>query len=628
MKRAARLPTDVTARFSRAQRRRSSWRVLLPLAVCIAGAALTWTSGCSSPPKRDSNAPLPTLASSTAAQEEFRRLSNSWHASGAAQRNQLEPQLRRFMRTYPKDDQIRLVRTYLAWILIQKGELVEARRQMRETKQGPRGTARDFSRVVEAALMTEHGRPEQALKILRRLQGKIIDPVERFLTTEQLVIAAQQAALYSEALSYMVDWIEQSRPRDREAIRESVRSRLRHIPARYLERATETLEPTQSDPDRLKDPQRFAHKQWLFEAITERLAAIAVQDNDARLAAHVVEKNPNLTTRSDTADLLKLAAGGETPATIAGRTIGLIITTTDPIARQRAAEVASGVSSVLGYEGQTSGAVQLVLQEDSGDAEAALAELSANGAALLVAGIDEGSAERSAHFAARSGAPVLLLAGNAPMTPYAFSMGVSAQAEQAALIATLNKLGVNSMTRLDTSNCDAESRVTSAFPAARWKDEDIEALVLLTGPRCARDVRAVTRSAAYHPWFALGLDAAAAASELAGERLVVAQAGRYPFVDSSRPEVKAFVEEFGRPPRWFEALGHDVAQIALDVLSSLPEVRLQDASEVETYYASVRRALNAYESRHLWTTSAARFENQQLTRTLQTMQIGPNAASP
>src|SRR5690606_8946426 len=129
--------------------------------------------GACGPSRSNEERPKAALASSTPAQAEFRDLSNRWHAERSERRIQLEPELQSFLERYPQDDQTRLARAYLAWILCQNGELVEARRLIEKTKRGPLGTARDFSEVVEAALLTEHERPVEAIRILRPLQGKI-----------------------------------------------------------------------------------------------------------------------------------------------------------------------------------------------------------------------------------------------------------------------------------------------------------------------------------------------------------------------------------------------------------------------------------------------------------------------
>src|SRR5690606_18149750 len=156
--------------------------------------------------------PRSPLAQSTTAQASFRELSQAWHNSTPEERANLEQGFRRFLAEHGQDDSARMARVYLAWILTKKGQLVEAKRLVEQTRRGPEGTANDFGIVVEAALLIEHDRPQEALKSLRQLQGKIIDPMERFLATGQLVTATVAARLYAESLFYMLDWISQAPP--------------------------------------------------------------------------------------------------------------------------------------------------------------------------------------------------------------------------------------------------------------------------------------------------------------------------------------------------------------------------------------------------------------------------------
>lgn len=587
------------------------------LAVLLLTSAAVFPGCGSSRPAEDS--PRPALASSRGAQRDFRALSGRWHVADAKQRNRLEPELRNFLARYPKDDQTRLASAYLAWILFQKGELVEARQLIERTKRGPQGTARDFSQVVEAALLIEHEQPLEAIRILRPMQGKIIDPVERFLATEQLVIAALAANLYSEALSYMVDWIEEARIADRPGIKEAISSRLRRFPRRHLERALDTLEPSPEDPDREQDPERYSHKQWLFEAITLRLAALAVEESDAPLAEAVVGKNPSLAMNPNAAELLRLATGGEAPATIAGRTIGLLLTTTDEDARRRSSEVASGISEVLGFVGETAGGLQLVFEEDTGDSTQALSELSARGAALLVAGVTVHSAELAARYAQRTNAPVLVLSPTLTTGPHVFSVGVSPAEEQTVLRTALGHPDASTLVELPlgAEACDAATS-RDGFPIAQWSAQGVQTLLLMVEPNCVRALAEQTRAAGFRPTFALGLEAAPAYPALLDQDVLLVSTGKFP------------LDLPGQVPRaWFRALGNDVATMAIDVLSSLPEVRLDDATQVSTYHGQVRKALVDFTSDELSTTTHASFgAREQLGRKLEARRVSADPRPP
>lgn len=591
-------------------------RVLLLSAMSLLSAPLHLA--CGSPPATEAP-PKPALAASKGAQREFRSLSSRWHVADPAQRNRLETEFRSFLSRYPNDDQTRLASAYLAWILMQKGELVEARQLIERTKRGPQGTARDFSQVVEAALLVEHEQPLEAIRILRPMQGKIIDPVERFLATEQLVIAALAANLHSEALTYMVDWIEEAKLTDRPAIKEAISSHLRRIPRKHLERALVTLEPDPDDPDREHDAERYGHKQWLFEAISLRLAAVAVREQDSQLAKAVVDKNPSLAMNADASELLRLATGDEPPATIAGRTIGLLLTTTDVDARRRSSEVASGISEVLGFVGDTEGGLQLVFEEDTGDSTQALSELSARGAALLVGGVTVHSAELAARYAERTGAPVLVLSPTLTTGPYVFSVGVSPAEEQSVLREALGYPAEETLVQIPLgAEACRQALMRDGFPVGQWMTGGIQALLLMAEPGCVRALAEQTRAAGFRPTFALGLEAAAAYPALLDQDLLLVSSGSFPL---NLP---------GQTPKgWFRALGNDVATIAIDVLSSLPEVRLDDAGQVSTYHADVRAALSGFTSDALSTTTATDFGARgQLRRQLSARRVSADPTAP
>ncbi len=574
-------------------------------------------SACgSSRPNED--LPKAALASSSPAQATFRDLSNRWHAERADKRIQLEPELRSFLYSHSDDDQTRLARAYLAWILFQKGELVEARRLIEKTKRGPLGTARDFSQVVEAALLTEHQRPVEAIRILRPLQGKIIDPVERFLTTEQLVIAALAANLYSEAMTYMVDWIEHARVSERPALKEAISSHLRRIPRRHLERALGTLEPRTDDPDRQRNPQRYAHKLWLFEAISGRLAALAVRDKDALLAAKVVEKNPGMAVDPNSAELVRLATGGETPATVAGRTIGLLLNMNDAVARRRSSEVATGIASALGFVGDSAGSLQLIFEEDSDDSLRALGELSARGAALLVAGVTSSGADVAARYAEHTSTPILLLGPTSVNGPYVFDIGVAPQNERAMLESALREVTYEIATLgQEQGDCQSDSQVGFDFPLPQWQQAHVDGLVITAGAQCVHSLVRYARPHGFRPILALGLEAASEREELGPGQAYFLSAGRYPFEGEDARVAASFEGDFGRLPTWFETLGRDVAQIAIQVLSSLPEVRSGELTQVRTYHGQVRDELERFSSTELWSSRAGKFnERQQLEREL------------
>jgi hypothetical protein len=563
--------------------------------------------------------PVAALAEDNTAQQQFRALSAAWHTHGSRERVALAAELQAFVERYPKEDLARPARAYLAWILYQKGELVIAERWLEPNLRGPEGSSKDFSHVVEAALLTEHGRPFDAIKLLRPLQGKIIDPVERFLATEQLVKSALAANLYAEALSYMVDWIDQAPERDRAAILSSIESRITRIPEAYLERALPSLEPGAADEGPEQDARRVSLRHWLLQSITRHLAAVALRTNDVQLAARILEKNPALALDPNAGKLVQLATGGEAPATIAGRTIGLLLETNDALGRRRSSSVAAGISFALARATQTATAgatVQLVFEQAGSDASLALSKLSAEGAALIVAGVDDPSSEAAARYAEVAHAPVLLLNASASASGFAFTLGVDVAAQQQRLSAPLVLNGERILSAGPlTQSCKGSD---SPFPVQEWVSNSVTGLILLTDESCARATVQASQALGYAPHFALGLDAAA----LEGWRNLPAdtlwlRAGHFPFASSAPADVGEFRTRMGHDPNWYEVLGRDAAQIALEVLTPLREVRSKDPGDVATYHAQVQATLNKFASRNLWSSTDAKFDaERRLTREL------------
>lgn len=142
-------------------------------ALCAA-ALLSCAPGCGSGRSSDAR-PESALASSRAAQREFRELHRRWIAATGPERARLEPELRTFLRRHDGDPRARLVRLYLAWVLIERGQLVPARELVDSTRQGPAGSAHDFADVAQAAILRREGRPDRALDLLDPLDGKIVD---------------------------------------------------------------------------------------------------------------------------------------------------------------------------------------------------------------------------------------------------------------------------------------------------------------------------------------------------------------------------------------------------------------------------------------------------------------------
>ncbi len=577
--------------------------------------ALGVSAGCQPAPVQ-SVRPAPIVGESPSALRAFRPLADAWRVASPEQRVALQVPLKEFLQQYPDDDQARLARAYLAWIHVQTGALYEARQMIEATKRGPGGAAGDFAVVAEAALLVEHNRPQEAITILRPLQGKIVDPTERFLGTETMVRAALAAELYSEALLHMIDWLAQADGASRPAVRESILSHLRHIPRRYLERALETMEPNK-DEVREADRARLVQHQWLYDALSARLAVIALTHEDAQLAQRVIDHNPTvLVLNEQSAQLVRLASGGQAPAHISGRTVGLLLNLTQPQARRRSSEVAAGL--MLGLDalrGTDEQGYRLVLAENDGMPENGLSELAAQGAALIVGGVTPAEAVEVARYAELARLPVLLLEPGGE-SPFAFNVGVSEQQQLLAMNRGIDQTWLPSRV-LTERDCAPRASAETPFPFEQWREGELRSLLIFAGEICARDLFSAVRASKRTPWrYVLGLEAAHLWQRVPAGEARWLRAGRFPLEPSSDPEAARWAAQLGHPPTWYEVLGRDAAWIARAVLDALPALQSDERSAVQAHHRAIREALSRFRSDRLWSSEQARFERQTLTRSL------------
>jgi hypothetical protein len=563
------------------------------------------------------------LSSDSLAQVRFRQLVEEWRAASPEGRAELEPSFRQYLSEFPYDDPRRLAWAYLAWILVQKGELLEARELVDRVRSGPSGTSNDFARVAEAALLLQLNQPQEALTLIRPLRGKLIDPAERFLLAEQLVAAAIASDLHGEALLYMVDVGALAPVTQRQSVREAIVSQLHATPRRYLEQALLPDELSASVAEE-QDPARRDQHDWLREAIARRLSALAVEERDVELANFVLSHSPGLAADVAAAEeLMRLAASHDTSAQIFGRTIGFVLTTESAEQRLRSTEVVTAISVALGLPTSEpkAGSVRLVFAEDSGGeqgAARAYAELSAQGVGLAIAGVDEVSASAHSREAERSRLPTVLLALPAPgASSYSFSLGVSRAAQQALLTQELATRGFykSELVTAESEVCSKMSnRATSSWLRA-VSDNGLDSIVMLGPEACAQELvvalNGMARSgprknAARPPLLALGLEAAPALSALDPAWGLRLSAGKYPF-KAGDASIALWETRLGRTPTWSQTLGRDAAALASLVLRALPETNVTDAPSVERFHEQVRAHLSQFNALALWSSDSSRF---------------------
>jgi hypothetical protein len=575
-----------------------------------------------------------SVAETRAAQAEFRALHRDWFALHAASRGRLQPRLEAFLKQHPDDRRARVARVYLAWIEVQRGNLDRARALVAETRRGPRGSANDFAQVAEAAILVRQGQPLRALQLLRPLDGKIVDPEERSLFSEQRVLAALAALRGAEAMGYMRDWLAHAAPEDRDAVQQRARNLCNEVDARGLEEGLVSLD-AQAKKSNIANPELSAARDFLRKLARERLVRMAIDDNDGELARRLLDMGIEGLKGEQAAELARIASAGSVVPRIAGRALGVVLSVSNPERRRRSAEVVLGVSRALGLP-ESAGdrqAVQLVTSEDDGrpgGVARALAELAGEGAAILIAGVDDKAALEASKYAERSKIPVVVLEYVPALAGgFTFVLGADRAAE-----ATTLESGVRAnhpsgdLVVLGSGGvaCDIEPTAAGQprFPVQQWKKQRVEGLMVLGDANCARDAARELGGVAHRPLFGLGLECAEIVDELPAETRLVVSAGFFPY--RAKAKVPASLTHYaahsGHGPTWYAALGHDGARLVASALGAFALGDTSRADLVTARHAEARKLLGSAVA-ELWTSERKGFSGGRvLERKLSVTEMG------
>jgi hypothetical protein len=366
------------------------------------------------------------------------------------------------------------------------------------------------------------------------------------------------------------------------------------------------------------------------KAVVARLAAVALEQQDTKLARRLVESSGTSQVLGEAAEGLEELASSGGAAVVDGRTIGLLVSTGATDLGRRAAEVVTGVLDAVRSAADAGNPVRLTTRDerDPKRTELALLALAAQGASVLVAGVDPQQAEVAASFALKSKVPVILLSALAPdrREPQgpAFVLGESSERVAVVLTAALAAYGARSVGPVGGSpapsakhlafttpaSCQGESSesASSRFPVDVWREAKIDHLLLLGDSLCASDAIAAALAGKLGVVrAAVGLDGADIAGEWSKIPLLLATTGKFPLrrADTSGP-LAAFRKRQGRAPTYWAALGHDAAALATAAAQTLPPGRTEDAREVEARHDAAALAVSNAQA-DLWTTSARGF---------------------
>lgn len=584
--------------------------------------------------------PVVALATSAEAQARFRALRLQWVSSPLDTRVALERPLTDFVQRYPTDPQGRWVRIYLAWISVQRHRLDEAERWLALAEPGSAGAASDLSGVVRAALTLSRGNAGEAYPALLALSGHLIDTDDRLLCLDQLVLAALADHRYQAAVLHMLELSAQAARRHRERMWRALEPRLASIPLPELEASLPNL-----SSDRIQNPsvapaERIAAVDWMRRTLLDLLSRSAIDAEDVALAQRLVA-SPESTGADDAekSELLLLATRGTLQKAVSGRTLGLALELDDAARSQRSIDVASGIALTLDLAAPSQDDGPIVLttrQVENGNVSLALARLAGDGARLIVAGLDAAGARAAAEFAAASGVPVLLLhepsSSEAALPPSVYVLGAWEARANEVLFTALEqrfrpvlRVGAGGAP-CPTSDAEVDELIGRASAGGRRPRLQFDA-----DPSCARGVLMRLSNGARPLALGFGLDTLGVAwDEPVADEVWAVGAGRLPRLDGARDALAArWFTSKGRPPTWYEGLGHDAARVAALVLGPAPADTVRDPGRVRALYDEVTKRLASESWPELWTSDGDRFNaSRRLPREFRAERIAREPAGP
>jgi hypothetical protein len=588
------------------------------LAMLLAGALV---AACARSAKKSE--PVASLSQSSDAANDFLLIHEAWEA----RRPEAKP-IEEFLAQYPKDGAAPLAKLYLVFIAFEHGEVARGDALLTGGEQLP-GTTRDLGTVLRARSLRLHGAPQSALDQLRSLVGKVVDDADREVFLEEVALCAIAAHDDYEAIGYLDAWLRGVGEDDKDRVRAKIEATVETLPRKVLEDTYRSMRAAGAQSGYGADIQKI---------VSERLARIAVQTNDAALARWLIDQSgvSAAKTGGDAGvELGELAASRRGIANFSGRTVGLLVPMRDRELRDEAADVVRGISWALGLP-RKAGApegVRLVTRDDGIDdatSTAALEELMGEGVGIIVGGFDRASADRAVQWSEKSGVPVLLLDTPSPeLMPKknAVVLGDRLEREMAMLDDALLAHGAKTVafvygtddevaaskeataiTLLPPVKCDiplAEAG-RARFPIDDWSKKGAKGWFIAGSTQCAKDV---LRDIGLRPGpVALSLEAGIPLALIPKNVTVLsASAGIIPVLASKPEEAKdeetrQFMEQLGVRPSWWTALGHDAGALAKGALSKLPNDTTTDAKQIADRRAQVQAGLLATRVR-LWTTN-------------------------
>jgi hypothetical protein len=429
------------------------------------------------------------------------------------------------------------------------------------------------------------------------------------------VLASLAVKLYPEAVQQILELAALAARQHRERLWRTLEPRLAEVPLPVLESSLPGLSTSSIESPSVRPAERAAAVDWMRQQILDVLSRSALKHQDVGLAQRLVATSPGEAKEgaSDRSELLWLATQGGLTPTLQGRMLGLALELADPTTRQRAMDVAAGISLTLDLAQRATEQNQVSLETRPVEGDAvgeALARLAGDGAALLVAGFDPHSARQAADFAANSGVPVLLLQepeGAPDLPSSAYVIGANDAAAllilRRALEPRVDKL--LSVGSKELPCLDAAGDVP-AHLAPGDSDSHRPGLLVLGAAECVPLLQTLDGR------WTVGLGPQALGSVTPGElrvrELWAVVAGRLPRLDTTRDaEASRWYARKGRAPGWYEALGHDVARLAEAALPVAASEPVRDPARVAGAHRQIAARLAQITAADLWSSDGSKF---------------------
>lgn len=586
------------------------------LGSALAAVLVATGASCAGPQQEETRV---VASASVEAQRELRAIEEEWAISSPIKRQAQRPRLERFVERYQTDPSVLEARVLLARIAVSEGRLGAAEEILQPALRSRAGPVVDQATLVLAQVRNRQGRPDDALDLLRPLEGKLLREEARFEYSEERARAALSARRWRLAVDTMTTWIAQAERTGKEA-RDWVQKALVAVPAPALSRML-------AEWDEAPVSQGEAEaRSFIQRLIISQLSQQALARKDTHLARDLLAHAPPWLRASDVGDELSLlAALAVAEARVSGRVLGVVLGGGDATTRHRSVQAGVGLMHGLGLgvgRKETRG-VGLIVEENRGSIRAALASLSAQGAAILVASGDAAAATEVLSFAETRRVPVVVLAPPVGLErvdlEYGFSFGVT-DAEQMAAMKTAfaeARLAFVGASELPCPSSKVRPTTTS-LPLQEWAAEGVSVLGILGDATCARQVIRDTFQSQSRFEYVLGLEAGTGplGPLPAGSTLSYLTAARYPETRLEVPSdhyVPGEGFESARVTGWYEQLGLDLARLLGVALLDLPETRTSDPEQVRRLHDRARDALLSAEA-NLVTTQARGFQGGHVIR--------------